>query len=196
MLALPADSGSIVSVVGIDPGTSTLGTAVLWIDLNTMGIIASSAQTYRGDRLQDEESWLGALHGDRFSRIAALEGALLQLFTHVKPFMIASEAPFISMRQPQAYGALTEVMCAIQNAVMFYDAWKPLYRIDPPTVKKMVGAAGNAGKEEVKQAVLNLRDLNYNGEKPLHLLDEHSIDALAVAFARWRAFLKEMNYVV
>lgn len=196
MLRLPADSGSIISVVGIDPGTSTLGTSVLWIDLNTMGIISSSAKTFRGDRLQDEESWLGALHGDRFSRICALEGALLHLFTHVKPYLIASEAPFISMRQPQAYGALTEVMCAIQNAVMFYDAWKPLYRIDPPSVKKAVGAAGNADKHAVKQAVLQLRDLNYAGDTPLELLDEHSVDALAVAYARWRNFLKEMNYVV
>lgn len=194
MLRLPADSGSIISVVGIDPGTTTLGTAVLWIDLNTMGIVSSHAETLRGDRLQAEESWLGGLHGDRFSRIRAIESALLHLFRQVNPFLIASEAPFISMRQPQAYGALTEVMCGITNAVMFYDAWKPLYRIDPPTVKKSVGAPGNGDKHAVKQAILRLSEqLRFEGN--LALCDEHSIDALAVAYGRWRSYLEEMKYV-
>jgi Holliday junction resolvasome RuvABC endonuclease subunit len=196
MLRLPADAGSIISVVGIDPGTTTLGTSVLWIDLNTMRIVSSFAKTFRGDRLQDGESWLGFLHGDRFSRIAAIEGALLDLFQRVRPFMIVSEAPFISMRQPQAYGALTEVMCGIMNAMLAYDPWKPLYRVDPPTVKKKVGAPGNADKNAVKQALLRLPDLNYQGETPLAMLDEHSVDALAVAYGKWRAYLEEMNYVV
>ncbi len=193
MLRMPSDPGSIISVVGIDPGSTTLGTAVLWIDLNTMKVISSSAKTFHGDRLQGGESWLGDIHGDRFSRIAALEQSLLRLFMHVKPYMIASESPFMSMRRPQAYGVLTEVMCAIRNAVMLYDAWKPLYIIDPPTVKKNVGAAGNAGKEEVKQALLRLPELYYSGETPLELLDEHSVDALAVAYGRWKAHLGELN---
>jgi Holliday junction resolvasome RuvABC endonuclease subunit len=196
MLRLPADSGSLISVVGIDPGTTTLGVAVVWIDLNTMQIVSSEAMTFRGDRLRDEESsWLGNLHNDRLARICALESALLHFLQQVRPFLIASEAPFISMRQPQAYGALTEVMCGILNAVMFYDAWKPLYRIDPPSVKKRVGVAGNADKHAVKHAVMQLPDLHYAGDVPLAQLDEHSIDALAVAYGRWQLYLEEMKYV-
>jgi Holliday junction resolvasome RuvABC endonuclease subunit len=110
MLRMPDSPGSIISVVGIDPGSTTLGTAVLWIDLSTLKVISSSAMTFHGDRLQSGESWLGGLHGDRFARIAALEQALLRLFTHVKPYMIASESPFMSMRRPQAYGVTLSIL--------------------------------------------------------------------------------------
>jgi Holliday junction resolvasome RuvABC endonuclease subunit len=194
MLRIPYGSGSIISVVGIDPGSTTLGTAVLWIDLSIMKIIASSAKTFRGDRLHNSDSWTGSLFGDRIGRILALENELVHLFQHVQPYMIATESPFISMRQPQAYGALTEVICTVRNAVMRYDVWKPLYMIDPPTVKKSVGAAGNAGKEDVKKALMLLPDLCYSGDVPLEILDEHSVDALAVAYGRWRKHLEELNY--
>jgi Holliday junction resolvasome RuvABC endonuclease subunit len=194
MLRIPYGSGSIISIVGIDPGTATLGTSVLWVDLSIMKIIASQAMTIRADRLF-QESWTGTLFGDRTARVLGLEGELLYLFQGVQPFMIASESPFISMRQPQAYGALTEAMCAIKNAIMRFDIWKPLYQIDPPRVKMGVGAKGNADKDAVKRAVLALPDLCYSGDTPLAQLDEHSIDALAVAYTQWRIYLKEMNYV-
>jgi Holliday junction resolvasome RuvABC endonuclease subunit len=195
MLQIPWDSGSIISIVGIDPGTTTLGTSVLWVDLSIMKIVASQAMTIRADRLY-AESWTGSLFGDRTARVLGLEGELLYLFQGVQPFMIVSESPFISMRQPQAYGALTEAMCAIKSAVMRFDIWKPLYTIDPPRVKQGVGAPGNADKDTVKRHVLALPDLCWSGDVPLAQLDEHSIDALAVAYTQWRNYLKEMNHVV
>lgn len=193
MLAIPEGSGSIISIVGIDPGSTTLGTGILWVDLSIMKVIASSAKTFNGDRLHGE-SWTGSLFGDRIGRILTLENELVRVFNHVQPYMIASESPFMSMRRPQAYGVLTEVICAVRNAVMRYDAWKPLHLIDPPRVKKAVGAAGNAGKDEVKQALMRLTDINYSGDVPLELLDEHSVDALAVAYGCWRKHLEELNY--
>lgn len=198
MLRIPYGSGSIISIVGIDPGSDTMGTAVLWIDLSIMRIISSSAKTFRGEKLVANESWTDALYGNRLARIWALENELVHLFTHVQPFMIAAEAPFVNKRFPQAGLALTEVVCAIRNAVMRYDTWKPLYLIDPPTVKRSVNArvmGGEKGKDEVKRALLLLPDLCYAGDTPLESLDEHSIDALAVAYGRWHSFLREMNYV-
>jgi Holliday junction resolvasome RuvABC endonuclease subunit len=191
MLRMPAHSASIISIIGIDPGSTCLGTSILWVDLSTMKIIASSAKTFRGDRL-GQELWTAELFGDRIGRIASLEEELVHLFRHVQPYMIASESPFMSMRRPQAYGALTEVICAIRRAVMRYDMWKTLYLIDPPTVKKAVGASGNADKEQVKSKLMALPDLQYSGDIPIARLDEHSVDALAVAYGRWRAHQEEL----
>lgn len=199
MLRVPYGSGSIISIVGIDPGSDTLGTSILWIDLSLMKIISSSAKTFRGEKLVKNEAWTETLYGNRLARIWALENELVHLFTHVQPFMIASEAPFVNKRFPQAGLALTEVVCSIKNAVIRYDRWKPLYLIDPPTVKRSVNAkvmGGAAGKDEIKQALAKLPDLCYSGDIPFADLDEHSVDALAVAYGRWHSFLKEMNYVV
>jgi Holliday junction resolvasome RuvABC endonuclease subunit len=188
---MPAHSASIISIVGIDPGSNALGTSILWIDLSCMQIIASSAKTFQGDRLY-KGSWTAEMFGDRVNRVAGLEQELLHLFKHVQPYMIASESPFINSRFPQAGLALTEVICGIRRAVMRFDMWKSLYLIDPPTVKNAVGARGNADKDKVKAAVIALPDLRYSGDVSLADLDEHSVDALAVAYARWRSLLEEV----
>ncbi|EKD22653.1 MAG: hypothetical protein ACD_84C00020G0001, partial [uncultured bacterium] len=72
----------------------------------------------------------------------------------------------------------------IRRAVMHYDIWTSLDFVDPPTVKKAVGAHGKSQKYDVRKKVLALKELCYNGEIPIELLDEHSIDALAVAYHR------------
>ena len=110
---------------------------------------------------------------------------LLGIFNYYKPFSIASESPYISNQFPQAGLVLTEVICAIRRAVMRYDSWQNLNLIDPPTIKKSVGAMGNAKKEMMKEKVLSLTDLRYNGIVPIEELDEHAIDALAVSYCHW-----------
>jgi len=191
MLHLPGSS-PIVTIVGIDPGTSTLGVAILFVNIETQKIELSIAWTLNGNKLSGKDSWTEEMHGGRYSRIAALEENLLQIFNYYQPLIIVSESPFINNRFPQAGIALTEVVVAIRRAVVTYDPWRELHVIDPPTIKKAVNAAGNATKEVMKEKVMELTDLNYNGMIPLVQLDEHSIDALSVAYCKWKTFLEEL----
>ncbi|WP_144106749.1 crossover junction endodeoxyribonuclease RuvC [Paraburkholderia sp. BCC1886] len=190
MIAMPHGASSIAAIIGIDPGSNTLGVGTIWVDLSNFQIVSSDARTLQGDRYY-RESWTSTMFGDRLNRIAALEEELLGTFLFTQPFLIGSEAPFINKRFPQAGLALTEVMCGIRNAVMRYDAWKKLYVFDPPTVKNAVGAAGNADKDGVKAKLMLLPDLRYSGDIPLDNLDEHSIDALAVALTVWKQFKEQ-----
>ncbi|MGF6604351.1 Holliday junction resolvasome RuvABC endonuclease subunit [Paraburkholderia sp. GAS448] len=187
MLSMPADCGCEISLVGIDPGSVHLGTAVLRVDLATLQIAGTTAHTFNGNTLSTA-LWTSQLFGERAGRIASLEDALVSLFRNVEPYMVACEAPFINLRRPQAYGVLTEVICGVRRAVMRYDAWKPLYLIDPASVKTAVGAKGNADKGAVKNALLRLPELHYDGNIPLRLLDEHGIDAIAVGYSHWKAW--------
>lgn len=189
MLTMPANASAIVPIIGLDPGSDTLGTGTIWYNLDTDSIERTEAKTFVGSRMA-RESWDTGIHGDRLGRIFWHESNLLRMFQIAQPFSIASESPFFAMRRPQAYGALMEVVTAIRNAVRAYDAWKVLNLIDPPTVKNAVGAKGNAQKDEVKQKLLGLPNLNYVGEVPLHLLDEHSVDAVAVAYCQLQRLLE------
>ena len=190
MLTMPQGSSDTVSIVGIDPGTQNLGVAVLLINIVSFKIVYSEAWTIVGSRLAGKDSWAEELHGARFSRIAALEQNLLNIFRHFRPLEIACESPFYSQRHPQAFGALTEVICGVRNAVINYDQWKYLHLIDPPSVKQAVGAKGNAQKEIIKEKILQLTELCYSGNIPIQFLDEHSIDALAVGYSCYKT-LKE-----
>ena len=83
---------------------------------------------------------------------------------------------------PGAYGALVEVICGIRNAVIRYSDVKPLYKVDPSSVKQAIGAKGNADKNAVRDYVSKIPELINNLDNPLCSLDEHSIDAMAVAY--------------
>ena len=67
----------------------------------------------------------------------------------------------------------------MQRALHLWDDYKPLYMIDPPSVKKAVGAQTRGDKDAVKKAIKLIKELemvNFNN------LDEHSIDATAVGY--------------
>ncbi len=194
MLTMPAEPGmsTVASIVGIDPGSTTLGFAVLYFDIRTLEILQTRAFTIKAEKLA-RGSWASELLGDMLGRIHALEEKLLNLFRDIDPFMIASESPFFSRKHPNAFAVLSAVIGAIRNAIGRYDAWKVLYLIDPPSVKNAVGAEGNAGKEDVKEKALALGGvLRFAGPVALNELDEHSIDAICVAYARYKLMVEEL----
>lgn len=192
MLNMPPDSSQVVSIIGIDPGSHCLGVGVIRFDITTLRIVDCDAWTLVGKKLAGKQGWMTDLHGERNGRVYALEQELLRIFQYFQPLEIASESPFINSKFPQAGLALTVVVCGIRQAVMQYDVWKELHLIDPPTVKMAVGAPGNAPKEVVKEKIMAIPNLNYIGSMALSSLDEHSIDALAVAFCRFRLLMEKL----
>lgn len=182
MLTMPDSSSPYASILAIDPGTETLGIACIEFDCRTGQIHGSEAKTFKGSKL-GKNSWVAEIHGDRFNRINAHRANLARILKVVQPAYIASESPFFSRAHPQAYGALTEIVYALQLTIFEYDPLISVEMIDPPSVKNAVGAKGNADKDSVRTRVLDLPDLNYAGRIPIEELDEHSIDSLAVAYA-------------
>lgn len=180
-------SGTTSTIIGIDPGSETLGVAVITFDIDSMKIVNTQAKTFIGSRIVDIDNWQGEIHGDRLGRIQAHKRNLLSIFINAVPISIACESPFYSQRRPSAFGVLMEVLTAIREAVLEYDSWKSLFIIDPPTVKKAVGAAGNGDKHKVREKVISLKELCYLGETSIEELDEHSIDAIAVAYCRFKS---------
>lgn len=176
-------------IVGIDPGSQTLGVAVIEVDIVSRNIVSTQACTFTGDKLYREDDHYRELYGDKFYRIDKHRENLTAIFRYVRPIAICCESPFYSQRRPSAFGVLMEVLTAIQEAVKDYNSGMSLHVIDPPNVKKAVGASGNADKESVKRAILKMPNLNFKGFCPLEKLDEHSIDAIGVAYYQYRALI-------
>ncbi len=181
MLPYPIDKNTEACIVGIDPGSETLGVCLLFFDVVTLQVIRVESQTYIGSKLPTEPM-LAILYSDRVSRIKAHENNLLNIFIHHNPIAIASEAPFYNPRRPNAYGALVEVICAIRGAVIQYSDTVKLYQVDPASVKRAIGAKGNADKDMVKYHLGNIPELVNNLTVPLAVMDEHTVDAIAVSY--------------
>ena len=185
MLAIPSGCDE-ACIVGIDPGSQTLGTCVLYFSVSSYAITRIEATTYNADALYSK-SFIADAHGEKAKRIIAHHDNLLELFNRVQPIMVACESPFYSQRRPSAFGVLTEVIWEIRKAVMAYDCWKSLFTIDPPTIKKAVGALGNADKLLVKAAILKIPEIVKCFQGDLETLDEHSLDSIATAYCQYRA---------
>lgn len=169
-------------IVSIDPGTDTLGTAVLDIDLDQRQVAVAEVYTFHGSRLQRLFPLVVSVHGERMARLMAHEENLLSFFNYARPHGIVSESPYMG-RFPSAFAALTECVSAIRRAVHRYDPLMPLHVVDPSTVKKNVGVKGTSGdKSAMARAIANLPDLKNPSQIPFAELDEHSVDAIAVGY--------------
>lgn len=195
---LPAfDDLAPLRIMGIDPGTDTLGVSVLDVHLHCNTITLSFSNTFKGTQLARDYRYVSQLHGDKIARLKAHEDNLTRFMMQWCPHEIISEAPYMG-RFPAAYAALVECMTAIRNAVMRYDWYLKLFTADPPTVKNSVGVGGKSGdKTLMKEAIQRLFDesviLNPNGID-IDALDEHSIDSIAVAYVRARHAITTNTY--
>ena len=188
MTSYPPYNSGTASIVGIDPGSEKLGVSVIGIDVETQKIAFVRASTYTGSKMFSPKDHFAIVQSDRQARITAHRENLYRLFLRERPIQICSESPFYNPRMPAAFGSLTEMIVAIRSAAQMYSKERPLYLIDPPSVKKAVGASGAADKDAVRKCVLALLKECYIGITPMEELDEHSIDAIAVGYARYKLF--------
>ena len=183
MLQHPLDPRPL-RIVGIDPGTDTLGAAALDVDLATRRVALLEVVTFSGSQMARAYPYISHVHGDRTARLRSHEENLYGYFHYLQPHNVICESPFLG-RFPQAFAALTECVSYIRRAVWRYDPMMPLYLVDPPTVKLLVGVKGKGKtKEDVKQGLLRFQGLENPSNIDISSLDEHSVDAIVVALTR------------
>ncbi|BAW19060.1 putative crossover junction endodeoxyribonuclease RuvC [Ralstonia phage RP31] len=183
-------------IVGIDPGSTTLGCTLLEYDVRTMEILRLCAYTFNADKMRlDDLTVLN--HSERYARIIELSEALYNVFLNVRPNFIISESPFLKRRFPQAFAVLTEVVFGIRMAVRKYDPTMQLDLVDPPTAKKAVGIVGKEDMKSktkvhecLKKLILPKFDAAHSAAEFAEL-DEHSTDSGAIAYYKWKKLCEE-----
>lgn len=186
MLVFPEFGSNIVTLVGIDPGTTMLGYGVLAYDASTLDIVYTEATSFNSERMIISDCLISYTHTDRMARIDAQYRNLVRLFKYHRPFEIACESPFFNRQRPAAFGALVEILSAINMAAMDYDGLTSFIPYPPSVIKKSVGAGAFCDKDEIKARMLQIKDLNFRGPYPLENVDEHALDALATAVCHYK----------
>lgn len=186
MLEMPENASPLITVVGIDPGSETLGYAELKYDSRTKEIVSTFACTFIGSKLCKNLLTL-RYEEHRHLRIKAHSENLLKMFNAAEPDYVVAESSFINVKRPVAYGVLMEVMAGIRHAMSQYDPYAYFGTIDPSSIKNAVGVKGGSkDKDLIKHALMKIPELNYKGDIPIANLDEHSCDALAAVYAKFK----------
>lgn len=178
MLTLPPTTEPL-RVLGIDPGTTTMGIALLEWAPGAAHYTVRHAQTLVTTDNHPNYRQLLEVHGSRMARLQQQADRLAALLATTQPHVVAVEAPFMG-RFAQSYGALMECVFSIHNTLLAYNPAIPLHQVDPMRVKQAAGVKlrRGTGKDDVAAALAARTDLVW--EVTLTDLDEHSTDAIAV----------------
>lgn len=169
-------------ILAIDPGTNTLGTAIIEVDLRNLAARVTYADTHRGDMMAREYEEAMYVHGERTAKLMAHENNLHAMMRHWGVHRVVSESPYMG-RFAAAFASGVECLFMIRNAIQRYSPHIALETVDPATVKKTVGVSGKSGdKELMAKALWNLRDPSFVFNVDLNFLDEHAVDACAVGY--------------
>ncbi len=173
-------------VLSIDPGTNHLGYAIMDVDYaNSHEPIALvEVGTLNAAVLSRPYTTLLEVHGEKVTKLYALEQAIKRILEAFKPDIIVSESPYMGSF-PQAYAALVECLKTIRSALIEHNPCMPLHIIDPASIKAAVGVSGKSGnKGLMTEAVAGLVSKNaIITDVDIATLDEHSVDSIAAGYA-------------
>jgi hypothetical protein len=170
--------------LSIDPGTHMLGTTINAITEDNRWVVLCTHTTNIKNLIKHVYSAevINAF-GERFCKSKMCGEVINKFATSWQVNKIVSESPYMG-KFPAAFSALTECMLSMRYGAYNYNTTDTIVEIDPATIKKAVGVPGNSGdKELMRLAVSKL----VGGYIDVSLLDEHSIDSIAVGYAWYRA---------
>lgn len=173
-----------VKVIGIDPGTETLGVSIFTVNPLTFEFENVEGFTIVAAKTKHFDKNLANYQDHRTARIHALQQVLDELFEIHQPVVVAVETPFYNFRRPNAFAPLVETLLTIRKSVLKINRLVPLHTIDPPNVKKAIGAKGNADKDEMAVALSKfIKQYKFDRimSTKLEDMDEHMVDAFCVA---------------
>ena len=169
------------NILSIDPGSVNTGIAIISIE-NDM-IRSIDARTIEPMKLKDRVGYDVDFQPEKLIRLSNLAHTFIDIVDRYKPIAVACESPFYNRRFPMAYGTLLTILNNFQMALAQYNQTIPFRTIEPRVVKSAVGAISIIGKDPVRDAVSKIPSIMNTLIPPLHSLDEHSIDAIAVGYA-------------
>jgi len=170
-------------ILGIDPGLNNTGLAIFDIDYATRSILSIETITLVNEKLLDRNELNPETSMERISKLYRLKNAFKEMLQHISPCIVACESPFYNRFRPSAYSSLIETICYLHTAVIELNPNIIFETIEPLLVKKIVGAGATKGKVDVKHSVISNHVLISALKQNIELLDEHSIDAIAVGYA-------------
>lgn len=195
----PMGGPSYYTLLAVDPGSTTIGFCVFYIDIATQAIVGHEAFTVDaskragGIRYDDE---LAEQNGDLFVRLNEIDHQFTRILNYYKPLTVACEAPFFSRLHPNAYEVLVAVVTRLRYTYYRWCATKPMHMIETTVAKKVIAPKSEplksqskaiaVTKDRIRFNALNCPEINFLN---VNLLDEHSLDAALVGYAHYLRFI-------
>lgn len=178
-------------ILAIDPGSSTLGVAIMDWRYGTELARVRWAGTITIKNTAEVDTY-EQMRGKRDKRIDLLKDEVATVLDVAFPNFVITETSFSQRSKANAYESGLEVNCMLRQVLWDFSPAFKLHGINPRSVKNYVGVSHvKTDKEDMKRAVISL--YSENTDVCLEQLDEHSIDAIAVGNFFVRFHLLSLN---
>ncbi|ANZ48389.1 hypothetical protein BIZ78_gp186 [Erwinia phage vB_EamM_Caitlin] len=181
----------MVRIVAVDPGTSHLGLAVLdWEYGEAQAEVVWAHTVHAVDPTHD--SGFGEYVGRRDARMVFLQEKWAEFLRLATPTFVCTETPFMQRAKLSAYESGVELQLMLRRTLWQVYPGMSLHGFNPIIVKSFVGVeAKGTDKTHMRAAVMKL----YADHSliDLSVLDEHSIDGIAVGNIFVRVSLLNLN---
>ena len=195
MILPSSPTEDVIRILGIDPGTDTLGIALVDVSIDDYKPRLVYAHTFVASREVAGRDWGSQILGNRDLRLANHYDNLYSLLCQVTPTLVAAESPFLARGRVSSFEALVECYAMLRSVCWEYSSSLYLRRMDPITVKNSVNVSHiKTDKSDVKKAVIELYSESCVGVVNIESLDEHAIDAVAVCHAVLRKYLLNESF--
>lgn len=195
MMYPPPPTDDVIRIVSIDPGTDTLGVAVLDISIDTYRPVLVYADTFIASKEVQDRKWGTEMRGGRDLRLESHHIRLYDLFRAVTPTLVAAESPFLARGRVSAFEALVECYAMLRAVCWEYSPSLYLRRVDPITAKNAVNVNHvGTDKTDVRRAVIAHYKESCAEDVDIEALDEHAIDAVAVGHSIHRKYLLNESF--
>lgn len=178
-------------IVAVDPGTSHLGLAVLdWEWGKDLAEVVWAGTIHVND--ESSPGSFSETHGNRDYRLSRLSASWKEFLRISCPTFVTTETPFMRRAKLSAYESGVELQKMLRDGLWEVLPGKYLHGFMPIIVKAHVGVvAKGTDKSHMFTAVTNMYGKSTLVD--LSVLDEHSIDAIAVANTFVRMSLLQLN---
>ena len=178
--------------ISIDPGTTHIGFSIWVVSIKEYDILKIETFTYNVSNSEYDKD-IEALYGTRFAKLLIIEQVFSQLLIEHKPISVACESPFYFFKRPGAFAPLIETLYILKKCVFNYDPSVPFITYDPSSIKNSIGAKGNSDKKIIKNSMINLSNSLPISKEEVEILDEHSIDSIAVGYCHYLRYVMNIE---
>lgn len=154
------------NIVGIDPGTKTIGVGVLHITDERIS-------TYKSYTIDVSKTYYPYQSSNPF---LALQNTLVEILDLYQPYVIGVESPFFYASRPTAIIPLAKANGAIEAAIHMHGYTETVYKLAPRAIKKFHNVQDHSDKESTRSALKSFEPFQLLGD-----ISEHEVDALCVA---------------
>ena len=161
-------------IIGIDPGSNTLGVAVYDVD---DFFTIRSIRTYVIDITMYKES---GKYGRLAGKVYFIRKILMNIFKDGVD-ALSLESPFIYSTRPAAVIPLSAIKGIVEESALNTNRYAYLTSITPSEVKKSIGVHGNSSEKiDMMYALLDIKEIS--DELPIKDLADHEWDAIAIGY--------------